>query len=143
VIKLAKDNPIKCSIPGANRSFHAWNKGELVACVIHGADEDLKGIHVARHPDDFSQITPLDPAAMDFDPRQRRFFDSLDGESKLVVPAPTLGEVRDRVKRETSRLHWTVKRLQKPHTVKVSLSPHVFGLRSVMTSKNHLIQADA
>lgn len=143
VIKLAKDNPVKCSIPGSNRSFHAWSQGELVGCVIYGADEDLQGIRVARHPDDFSQITTLDAATMDFDLRQRRVWESKAGEGRFTVPAPTLEEVRERVKRETGRLHWTVKRLQKPHTVKVSLSPQVFGLRSVMTSKNQLIQADA
>jgi len=142
VIKLAKDNPVKCSIPGSNRSFHAWKDGELLACVIHACDEDLKQINIARHPDDYSQSIVLDSAAMEFEARQRRAYDSLDGEGKLL-DSPTLEEVRERVRRETGRLHWTVKRLQNPHTVKVSLSPQVFGLRSIMTGKNLLIQADA
>jgi nicotinate phosphoribosyltransferase len=136
VIKLAKDNPVKCSIPGSNRSFHAWSGGELIGCVIHAADEDLKELRIARHPDDYSQTITLDATTMDFEKRQARVLDTTGGED-------TVAEVRDRVRRETARLHWTVKRFANPHQVKVSLSPQVFGLRSIMTGKNLLIQADA
>jgi len=143
VIKLAKDNPVKCSIPGSNRSFHAWSGGELLGCIIHAADEDLKDIRIARHPDDYSQALQLDAGTMEFQQRQQRVYMSEAGKDKIVqAPAPSLEAVRERIRTETGRLHWTVKRLQNPHAVKVSLSPQVFGLRSIMTGKNQLIQAE-
>lgn len=143
VIKLAKDNPVKCSIPGSNRSFHAWSGGELIGCIIHDAAEDLGDLRIARHPDDYSQTIALDAKTMEFEKRQVRVFDATSGEDTVGGKGPTLDEVRDRVRRETGRLHWTVKRFANPHQVKVSLSPRVFGLRSIMTGKNLLIQADA
>lgn len=144
VIKLANDNPIKCSIPGSNRSVHAWRNDELLGCIIHDAAEDLKELRIARHPDDYSKTLALDGEGTVLKPRQKRVFDSLGKpDAVFMAPAPTLGEVRERVRKETAALHWTVKRFQHPHAVKVSLSPRVFGLRSTMVGKNLLIQADA
>jgi nicotinate phosphoribosyltransferase len=144
VIKLARDNPIKCSIPGSNRSFHAWSGGELLACIIHDVNEPLETLRIARHPDDYSKSIQLDAGTMEMRRRQTRVYDSEGDEARLfMAPAPTIAEVRERVREETAHLHWTVKRFQNPYPVKVSLSPVVFGLRSIMIDRKTLIQADA
>jgi len=144
VIKLAKDNPVKCSIPGSNRSFHAWNGGELIGCVIYEENENISSIHIARNPDDYSQSIELDVKKMEMEIRQKLVYRS-EGMSgnPLQVEAPTLKQIQERVASETARLHWTLKRFKNPNQVKVVLSPQVFGLRSIMISKNLLIQANS
>lgn len=143
VIKLARDNPVKCSIPGSNRSFHAWKGEELIGCVIHDAAETPESLRIARHPDDYAKTLQLDAGTMVLNRRQKRVYRSEDAREEIFqAPAPTIQEVRDRIRMETARLHWTVKRFHNPHPVNVSLSPHVFGLRSTMIGKNLLIQAE-
>jgi hypothetical protein len=52
---------------------------------------------------------------------------------------PTLRDVRNQVKKDTDRLHWTHKRLRNPHNVKVSLSQRVSEQRMKMIEHGLLI----
>jgi nicotinate phosphoribosyltransferase len=137
VIKIAKDNPIKTSIPGNNRSAYVWNGNELVCCLTYGKDEDLHSLRYACHPDDRSKRIDLGQyKGLTFDLRQTCVYDS----SSYVVYDPTTDEVRKRVADETGALHWTLKRLSNPHKIKVSLSEKVFDLRQKMINNFELIE---
>jgi len=137
VIKIAKDNPIKTSIPGNNRSTYVWNGDEFVCCLIHGKDEDPYDLRYACHPDDASKKIDLRQySGLEFDVRQSKLY---DGEH-TVSYYPTVGEVRKKVKEETEKLHWTHKRLNNPHKIKVSLSERIFNLRQKMINNFELIE---
>lgn len=138
VIKLAKDNPIKTSIPGSNRS--TWirdndNNGELLCCVIHDKLENASTFTCVQHPDDESKRIILQHMKhLTFHPRQKLVF--VNGE---ILHKPTLEDVRSTVKKELLELHWTYKRLLNPHAIKVSLSENLFELRKRMISNSTLM----
>jgi len=119
VIKLAMDNPIKTSIPGNNRSAFVWNNddSELLCCLNYQKNERFSDIDVGFHQDD---------------------------ENKSIIFShelnPTVDFVRKHIETETSRLHWTHKRLKNAHMIKVSLSEKLFQLRSDMISNKILIE---
>jgi nicotinate phosphoribosyltransferase len=140
VVKIAKDNPIKTSIPGNNRSTYIWHGDNLVCCLIHGKDEDPTDIgfnRYAHHPDDASKIIDLQQySGLTFDTRQACVYSS-GGYSDYY---PTTDDIRHHVRKETDRLHWTHKRLSNPHTLKVSLSESVFLLRQKMINNFELIE---
>ncbi len=143
VIKLAKDNPVKCSIPGSNRSFHAWKGDELLGCIIYEEMENPELVRVARNPDDYTQTLLIDDLSIEKKPRQALLYNSLGLNDRPSLESHiSIQDVKNRIISETNKLHWTTKRLQNPHPVKVCLSPEVFGLRSIMTSKNLLIQGN-
>ena len=132
VIKLARDNPIKTSIPGSNRSATFINgAGELQGIVIYGRDEDLKSVKEFIHPDDESKRTEI-PWGMNAVHRQVNCND-------FINEKPTLHSVREYVRSQLALLHWTQRRVDKPHMVKVGLSPKLFDLRTKMIKKNILI----
>jgi len=144
VIKLATDNPVKTSIPGANRSVHVWKGDDLLCCLIHDKDEDPSQLHSAKHPDDYQKNISLNKDDhLRFEPRQNLVWDSTSESTEewFKAPSPTLQDVRDLVKVETDRLHWTMKRFENPHAAKVSLSPNVQGLRHIMIENKQLIQS--
>jgi len=125
VIKLARDNPVKTSIPGNNRSAALVSEdGFLQGILIMGAREDPKEIREFVHPDDESKRTTI-PLEWAVAPRQV-------GSSDAPPPSETLTAVRERVQEQLAMLHWTHRRLDKPHRVKVGLSPRLFELRQRM-----------
>jgi nicotinate phosphoribosyltransferase len=140
VVKIAKDNPVKTSIPGNNRSSFIWSGDELVCCLIHGKDEDPTDTsknRYAYHQDDKSKKIDLcQYPSLEVDFRQGCVFDS----NTDIGYYPTTQDVRSLVKKETDRLHWTHKRLQNPHIIKVSLSEKVFNLRQKMINNFELIE---
>ena len=137
VIKIAKDNQIKTSIPGNNRSTYVWDGSDLVCCLIHGKDEDPYDLRYACHPDDVSKKIDLKQfQSLEFDIRQSKVYDS----GKAVDYNPTVDDVRNKVLEETDKLHWTHKRLNNPHMIKVSLSEKIFNLRQKMINNFELIE---
>ncbi|MEK7503554.1 MAG: hypothetical protein AAB577_01065 [Patescibacteria group bacterium] len=148
-IKIS-DQPVKTSIPGFNRSFFVWRGDELVCCLVCPArDYHVKGNQLfkngivlekveAIHPDNGEKRIILDEDCQ-FERRQWLVY---DGEDFVDVSSrSTLGNVRDRVAREVGRLHWSHKRLEKPHTIKLSLTPELFELRQKMISQR-VLRAD-
>jgi nicotinate phosphoribosyltransferase len=139
VIKLAHDNPIKTSIPGSNRS--TWlrhkNTGEIFCCLIHDRDEDVTKCTSARHPDDeSSRIVLQHMTDLEYIPRHKVAFKIGCIQSEFM---PSIKDVRELVRKEEAMLHWTLKRLKSPHTMKVSLSEKVFELRKKLIFNNQLI----
>lgn len=135
VIKLARDNPIKTSIPGCNRSAFVWAGIEdLACCLIYNHKEDVYRIQKAVHPDDPSKF--IDIRYCKFSPRQICVYNH---NNPFDCPW-TLKDIRDNVKTQTDMLHWTVKRLSNPHTIKVSLSPSLQELRRHMIEMGNLIE---
>jgi nicotinate phosphoribosyltransferase len=137
VIKIAKDNPIKTSIPGSNRS--AWirrkENNELVCCLIHGKHENCSTIRNACPPDDeLKHFSLAEADEFEAIPRQQLVY-----QNATILGNPTTHDVRDLVKKELELLHWTHRRLENPHTIKVSLSPDVFALRKRLIFKNQLM----
>jgi len=130
VIKLARDNPVKTSIPGSNRSAALVDKdGFLQGILIYGKDENPKQIRRFVHPDDGSKSTEIE---YHWDVRTRQT--QIKG-----YPSDTLEDVRTKVRAQMAMLHWTQKRIDKPHTVKVGLSPVLFEKRQGMISRRELI----
>jgi nicotinate phosphoribosyltransferase len=137
VIKIAKDNPIKTSIPGSNRS--AWVRhietNELVCCLIYGKQEDYRAIRSACHPEDESKrFSFLEAEDFEIIQRQRLVY-----QNATILENPTTIDVRSLVNKELESLHWTHRRFESPHTIKVSLSPDVFALRKKLIFKNQLM----
>jgi nicotinate phosphoribosyltransferase len=132
VIKLAFDNPIKTSIPGSNRSTWLRHKdtGEIFDCVIHDRKEDPINMTKVCHPDDESKVVVIQHMAdLEYIPRQRVAFENNRISNDF---RPTMAEVTKRIQTELAALHWTYKRLDNPHAMKVSLSPDLFALRKKM-----------
>lgn len=132
VIKIAHDNPIKTSIPGSNRSAHVYTEdGELLCCLIYHKDEQVEKTEIAYHPDDKNKkIRLMNYKNLSFKKRQTStFFSREDFDS-----------VRNRVKEEMENLHWTHKRFNKPHKVKVSVTGKIFNLRENMIRSNQLME---
>jgi len=138
VIKLAKDNPIKTSIPGSNRSSFIRKKdtGEILCCLVHGKDEKFNDTVKACHPDDQNKYS-LYYQDVEYIPRQRIVFENFS-----MIGNPQISDVRTFIKNEVGMLHWTNKRFQSPHIVKVSLSEKLFGLRQWLISNNRLMNQD-
>jgi nicotinate phosphoribosyltransferase len=130
VIKLARDNPVKTSIPGSNRSAALVDKdGFLQGILIYGKEENLKEIHKFVHQDDGNKSTEIE-SHWNVQPRQTQ------NKGYLM---DTLEDVRARVRSQIAMLHWTQKRIDKPHTVKVGLSPNLFEKRQNMINQCILI----
>lgn len=129
VIKLARDNPIKTSIPGSNRSAALIDKdGFLQGILIHGKNEDPKKIDRFIHQDDASKSTSID-----------EHWSVCSRQSQIDSLTDTLDDVRTRVKSQMAMLHWTQKRINKPHVVKIGLSPKLFEHRQAMINNQILI----
>lgn len=141
VIKLAGDNSEKTSIPGNNRSTYVWRGTELVCCLVHSHDEDPDGQfrHWAYDINDKSKAIDLSDPELKFELRQQLVYDS-ENDAVFLSHRPSIDEVRAHVKQETSRLHWTTKRFEKPHKIKVSLSEYVFDLRQHLIMNRMLIE---
>lgn len=139
VIKIAKDNPVKTSIPGSNRSTWIKDGNELLCCLIHSKDEEIATDMEVCHPDDETKKILLEHYDdLNFLPRQVMVYSNNNGGDQLLN-LPSMYRVRETITREVSRLHWTHKRFQKPHTVKVGLSEKLYELRQGMLSSKSLI----
>jgi len=129
VIKLARDNPIKTSIPGSNRSATLTDEhGILQGILIYSKKEDPSEVRAFVHPEDGTKKTTI---SSDWKVTPRH-----------AGPWPyeqTLQDVREHVKSQLAMLDWTQRRLDKPHRVKVGLSPKLFELRSRMIKNGTLI----
>lgn len=126
VIKIAKDNPIKTSIPGLNQSAYIWRRDEeLIGCLIYARTETLPTTAVGI--EDYTKIISLEEYSIE--PRHTR----------LCANNVTLKNVRDQVHNDTDRLHWTKKRFVKPHTIPLYLSPELAKIRKDMIDNNKLI----
>jgi nicotinate phosphoribosyltransferase len=125
VIKIARDNPIKTSIPGLNRSAYIWKGDVLVGCLIYARTEVLPVIAV--NIEDHTKIISLTEYKLE--PRH----------SCQFTRNVTLKNVRDRVRSDTDRLHWTYKRFVKPNTIPLYLSPELAKTRKNMIDNNRLI----
>lgn len=137
VIKIAKDNPVKTSIPGNNRSSFIWDGDDLLCCLIHGKDEDVYSVRYACHPDDESKRIDLNSYSnLKYELRQKCVYDW----QKDMGIDPTIENVRNHVSEETERLHWSNLRLNNPHPIKVSLSESIFNLRKKMINNFELIE---
>jgi nicotinate phosphoribosyltransferase len=135
VIKIARDNPIKTSIPGYNLSSWVIDKDskEILCSIIHGYEEDLGELNFAYHFDDSSKKLTLNN--VEFLQRQALVYDPKSG----ILINDSLKDIRERVNKEVSMLHWTLKRLENPHTMKVSLSRDIFELRQKLIMNNQLM----
>ena len=144
VIKLS-DNPLKTSIPGSNRSVFVWDDGELLCCLIHCRDEDPRESSYAFHPDDEHRFLHLNKN-MVFEKRQKLVFDSSTVKNDKLDPVvggdynPDLKDIRSEVEKDISRLHWSHRRLAKPHVIKVSLTEKLYFLRKSMIANKRLIE---
>jgi len=103
--------------------------GFLQGILIYGKDENPKQIRRFVHPDDGSKSTEIE---YHWDVRTRQT--QIKG-----YPSDTLEDVRTKVRAQMAMLHWTQKRIDKPHTVKVGLSPVLFEKRQGMISRRELI----
>lgn len=137
VIKLARDNPIKTSIPGLNLSTHFKDKrGVMSACLIHGIEEDIDNIHKMVHPDDATKTMQIEWEMQ----REVRWHKITVGKNLLApFDCNSLEDVRENVWVGLRSLHWSHRRLENPHTVKVGLSPKLFELRQRMIQNKALI----
>jgi nicotinate phosphoribosyltransferase len=144
VMKIS-DNLLKTSIPGSNRSVFVWNEDELACCLIHGKNENPKDSKLAIHPNDKHMCLCLNKH-MIFEPRQHIVYNSFDPKDDSFVPSSrdfssiSLEDVRTKVKEEIRRLHWSHRRLRKPHTIKVSLTEKLFDFRRSMINDKKLIE---
>jgi hypothetical protein len=73
---------------------------------------------------------------LEYIPRQRIAFKNGDIQDGFN---PSIQDVKSLVRREEDMLHWTLKRLKSPHTMKVSLSGDVFDLRKRLVFNNQLM----
>jgi nicotinate phosphoribosyltransferase len=136
VIKLAKDNPIKTSIPGNNRSAIVVNKdtGLIDCCLIYQKGQDPNKCSMVMHKDDGSKSMAIDHNNSKIILRQLPVY--VDHIINLTTDIDTIQQFH---KRELDRLHWTHKRLENPHSVKVSLTPELLNIRKKMIQCGQLI----
>lgn len=139
VIKLARDNPAKCSIQGSNRIVWVYENGELLCSLIYGKYEKYKELKRAVHPDDPKKFIDLSGRNITYEPRNRLTFASSNQGTPKIFDRCNLAQVRNRLSEEYNKLHWTCKRLEKPHEVKVSISESLSKQRMRMIEKNMLI----
>jgi len=147
-IKIS-DQLVKTSIPGFNKSVFIWKGKELVCCLVYPVkdysvfeDELLRGGRrvtelTAIHPDDISKRLTI----TDFRAEERQQFVYDGNDFSADYERPTLDSVRSRVAGEIGRLHWSHTRLEKPHTIKLSLVPELFELRQKMIQQR-VLRAD-
>ena len=144
VIKLAMDNPIKTSIPGSNRSAWVWNRvtNQIETCLIYPKDEDPNECLIACHQDDTNKNLRLDDSKFILINRQYQVYKAKEGNLDLynqLTHNTNTGYIRNFHKSELEMLHWTEKRFDKPHIVKVSLSENLFNVRQKMIKWSLLI----
>lgn len=142
------DNPTKTSLPGFNRSAFIWKDDTLVACLVFpdrrdpfsdaiGLNGDRAPALVLCHPDDPTKRMSVRDYRIE--PRQEVVYDTYTGDGFTADwEDPTLDEVRARVQREVSRLHWSHRRLESPHQIKLSVPPELFELRHRMIEERTL-----
>lgn len=156
-IKLAFDSNgmpgIKTSIPGFNRSALIFDENGGVQCLlIYPADRycvdnnmliDAKGGKLVFHP--ITVCHPDNPSAKmvikkyTAIPQQDLVFNSINGGGLTSRwDDSDIAGVPARIKKEVDRLHWSMTRLDKPHAIKVSLTPDLFELRQKMISQGVL-----
>lgn len=136
VIKLAKDNSIKTSIPGNNRSalIVDSNTGFIECCLIYQKNQDPSKCKTALHKDDDSKKMALGYENQRVVPRQVPVY--FDHNTHLMTDTNAIIAYHQQ---ELDRLHWTHKRLEASHAVKVSLSPELFNVRREMIRAGILI----
>ena len=156
-IKLAFDADglpgIKTSIPGFNRSALILGEDEEVKCLLIypankyeiGLDGLFRKAGTARVLHSIAAHHPDNPAAkMEIRnylalSQQEPVYDSLTGDGFTAFwDNPDIENVSVRIKKEVGRLHWSTTRLDKPHAIKVSLTPDLFELRQKMISQGVL-----
>lgn len=159
-IKLAFDSEgragIKTSIPGYNRSALIEDETGEIRCLLiypegryditlEGLLRDKKNkgtlsIIQACHPDNPSARMEIPNYRAV--PQQRLLYDSLEGTGFAADwDNPTIEEVARRTQQSADRLHWSMTRLNKPHVMKVRLTPDLLGLRQNMISQG-VLRAD-
>lgn len=140
VIKLARDNPIKTSIPGNNRSALIMDKAEgfISGCLVY-KKEELPTTHLTYlHQDDENKKFKIgDEHEIIF--RQKLVYSN--GEIQdLVIDTKDIIQAHQEA---ISRLHWTSRRFDSPHTIKVGLTPKLFCLRQRMIKDGALINIES
>lgn len=152
-IKLAFDSDrrpgAKTSIPGFNRSALIWDgSGEIKCLLIYPAHRyhvrssgrilDLVGKQeistlIACHPDNPGlRMEITDYYAT---PQQYLLYNSLNRPIGWLTDDwgdPTIEYVVKEVQENVDQLHWSMTRLDKPHLMKISLTPDLFELRQRM-----------
>lgn len=139
VIKLARDNPAKCSIQGSNRVTWVYDKGELLCSLIHHKSENPKEIKRIFHPDDPKKFTDLTGRNLEYEVRHKVTFLAMGNCAPKIFDQPHIADVRERVNKETNKLHWSSKRLEKPHMLKVGVSEKISKQRMRMIEQGLLI----
>lgn len=151
-IKLAFDADgrpgMKTSIPGFNRSALIRDASGEVKCVLiyparhYEVSEgrmydryrrEYLDVVTAYQPDTSS--AKLEIANYSATPQQQMLFDSISGGPHGLTgywDNPTIASVQQRVQTSVDQLHWSVTRIDNPHTVKVLLTPDLFDLRQRM-----------
>lgn len=142
VIKLAMDNPIKTSIPGNNRSAWVWDKkaNTILCCLIYPHRDNPEKVKIAIHPDDENKT--LDIKNVDIIPRQKLVYSAKEGNLDRylnLTKSTDLGYIKGFHKKELGMLHWTHKRFENPHIIKVGLSEKLFHIRKTMIKEGKLI----
>lgn len=146
-IKLAEDNPEKASIPGDNSSAFVFRNGNLLGAVLYPVrvyevydgkfHRNGDAVHSLRvvHPHDGTreyEISARDHVLT----RQHVPYQS--DRFTTQWENPTFDMIRARVQRELSLLDWSHRRLAKPHTIKLSVTPEIFLLRQQMIKQRVL-----
>lgn len=143
VIKLAMDNPIKTSIPGNNRSAWVWDRetGAIRCCLIYPHRDNPEKVETAIHPDNENKTLVL-KGNFDIIPRQSLVYSAKEGNLNRylnLTKNTNLGYIKGFHKTELGMLHWTHKRFENPHIIKVSLSERLFHVRKTMIKEGRLI----
>lgn len=148
-IKIS-DQLVKTSIPGFNHSAFIWrDNGELACCLVYPAKlYEVKNKRLYRAGRDVEKITAMhqdDPSKWlevdGYEAEARQHFIYNGERFTPDYRPPTLDSVRVMVQKEVNRLHWSHKRFEKPHTIKLSLVPELFELRQRMI-KAKVLRAD-
>ena len=135
VIKLAKDNPIKTSIPGNNRSsFVFGDNNELLGVVIHPRAIPPK---MMIDQDNRSKMMSLENTRVV--QRQQLVFDNITSIGIQSTVNIDTTHIKAHHQEQLGLLHWTQKRFDSPHLVKVGLSTELFDVRQRMIEKQLLI----
>lgn len=130
VMKLAKDNPIKCSIPGSNRVMWALHKGVLAFSVLYHKNEKTNKIRTAFSPENCFVIDN----SYCIKSRLRVVF-----KDRKILLKQSIEDIRDLVNKEKEMLHWSHLRLDNPAEIPVCLSERVFTVRQGMIEENKII----
>lgn len=153
-IKLAFDaegNPgEKTSIPGFNRSALISSSGEIKCCLIFpdksyfidGMGQLCKRCNkqplrtiTACHPNNPGARMEIADYTATY---QQELVFSPERGVDPSIRQQTIFEVSSRVQAGVDRIHWSSTRINKPHLLKVSLTPDLFDLRQRMISEGAL-----